>query len=65
MFICVLFILPTAHPTDSLNMNYAIVAIGTVMILVGACWVFWGRFRFEGPVKTAGKEAMVGEKGGL
>ncbi|KAL7284818.1 hypothetical protein ACG7TL_002128 [Trametes sanguinea] len=52
VFICVLFILPTAHPTDALNMNYAIVAIGAVILLVGVCWLVWGRFRFEGPVKT-------------
>ena len=53
VFICVLFILPTAHPTTALNMNYSIVAIGAVFVLVGACWAFWGRFRFRGPVKTA------------
>ena len=52
VFICVLFILPTARPTTVLNMNYAIVAIGGVFVLVGACWAFWGRFRFVGPVQT-------------
>lgn len=65
MFICVLFILPTAHPTDALNMNYAIVAIGAVILLVGACWAFWGRFHFEGPVQTARPEAVESEKVGL
>ena len=52
VFICVLFVLPTAHPTTALNMNYAVVAIGGVLLLVGACWAFWGRFHFSGPVKT-------------
>ena len=52
VFICVLFVLPTAHPTTALNMNYAVVAIGGVLLLVGACWAFWGRFRFVGPVQT-------------
>jgi hypothetical protein len=33
-------------------MNYAIVAVGGVVILVGMTWIFWGRFRFVGPVKT-------------
>lgn len=56
VFICVLFVLPTAHPTDALNMNYAIVAIGAVILLVGACWVFWGSMRFTGPVKTVKEE---------
>ena len=42
-------------------MNYAIVAIGGVFVLVGACWACWGRFRFTGPVKTAGDE-RGGEK---
>lgn len=47
-----LFILPTAHPTNALNMNYSIVAIGAVFLIVGACWAFWGRFYFNGPVQT-------------
>ncbi|TFK89396.1 amino acid transporter [Polyporus arcularius HHB13444] len=61
VFICVLFILPTAHPTTALNMNYAIVAIGAVVLLVSACWVLWGRFHFVGPVKTV-EEERAGEK---
>ncbi|KAI0767748.1 amino acid transporter [Fomes fomentarius] len=61
VFICVLFILPTAHPTTALNMNYSIVAIGAVFVIVGACWTFWGRFRFHGPVKTV---ANVGGRNG-
>ncbi|KAH9934533.1 amino acid transporter [Epithele typhae] len=56
IFICVLFVLPTAHPTTALNMNYAIVAIGGVILLVGLGWLFWGRFRFVGPVRTAEEE---------
>ncbi|KAH9944886.1 amino acid transporter, partial [Amylocystis lapponica] len=56
VFICVLFILPTAHPVDELNMNYAIVAIGGVILIVVSCWVLWGRFHFVGPVKTVADE---------
>ncbi|KAI0689336.1 amino acid transporter [Cytidiella melzeri] len=52
IFICVLFILPTATPVTSLNMNYAIVAIGGVLIVVGLVWLAWGRFHFVGPVPT-------------
>ena len=45
-------------------MNYAIVAIGAVILLVGACWAFWGRLRFTGPVKTVMEEGpMEFEKG--
>ena len=57
MFICVLFILPTAHPVNSQNMNYAVVAIGAVMLIVGACWILWGRFHFMGPMKTVENES--------
>ena len=56
VFICVLFILPTAHPTTALNMNYAIVAIGAVVLIVAVCWTVWGRFHFVGPVKTVEEE---------
>lgn len=52
VFICVLFILPTAHPVNSQNMNYAVVAVGGILILVGLTWVFWGRYTFKGPVHT-------------
>ena len=52
VFICVLFILPTSYPATSLNMNYAIVAVGGIILVVGFTWAIWGRFHFVGPVKT-------------
>ncbi|KAH7915957.1 amino acid/polyamine transporter I [Hygrophoropsis aurantiaca] len=52
LFICVLFVLPTAHPVDTLNMNYAIVAVGGLVIIVAINWLTWGRLQFEGPVQT-------------
>ncbi|KAH7928361.1 amino acid transporter [Leucogyrophana mollusca] len=52
VFICVLFVLPTAYPVGTLNMNYAIVAVGGLVIIVAINWVTWGRFSFEGPVQT-------------
>ncbi|KZT08199.1 amino acid transporter [Laetiporus sulphureus 93-53] len=52
VFICVLFILPTAHPVNSQNMNYAIVAIGGVCVIVMICWTSWGRKHFFGPMQT-------------
>ena len=39
-------------PVDQLDMNYAIVAIGGVVVIVGFVWVVWGRLRFLGPVHT-------------
>ncbi|EPQ50519.1 hypothetical protein GLOTRDRAFT_50528, partial [Gloeophyllum trabeum ATCC 11539] len=52
VFICVLFILPTSYPVNSINMNYAVLAIGAVMLLVTFAWVAFGRYRFVGPVRT-------------
>ena len=62
VFICVLFILPTATPVSQLNMNYAIVAIGGIVIIVGMVWIFWGRFHFSGPVRTISQDHYVDEK---
>ena len=52
VFICVLFVLPTAHPVNQTNMNYAIVSVGGIFLIVGFTWLFWGRHRFTGPVHT-------------
>ncbi|KAJ6624395.1 amino acid transporter [Mycena sp. CBHHK59/15] len=54
IFVCTLFVLPTAHPVNALNMNYAVVAVGGVLLLVLGMWVAWGRGRFTGPVLTVG-----------
>ncbi|KAL0946011.1 hypothetical protein HGRIS_012288 [Hohenbuehelia grisea] len=51
-FICILFILPTAHPVNELNMNYAVVAVGGLLLLVTAAWALWGRYHFVGSVHT-------------
>ncbi|KAJ7061260.1 amino acid transporter [Mycena amicta] len=60
IFVCILFILPTAHPVNELNMNYAVVAVGGVMLLVLGMWVGWGRSGFKGPVGT-----VMAEVGGI
>lgn len=57
VFICILFILPTAQPVTAEDMNYSIAAIGAVVLLVGLTWLFWGRFHFKGPVQ----EVVEGE----
>ncbi|TFY50306.1 hypothetical protein EVG20_g11596 [Dentipellis fragilis] len=36
VFICVLFVLPTARPVTAQNMNYAIVAVGGIIGARGA-----------------------------
>ncbi|KAF7296863.1 Amino acid metabolite permease [Mycena indigotica] len=62
VFVCVLFVLPTAHPVNKLNMNYAVVAVGGLMLLVVLMWFGWGHGRFTGPVFTAGSEAVGDER---
>ncbi|KAL0564053.1 polyamine transporter tpo5 [Marasmius crinis-equi] len=69
VFVCVLFVLPTAHPVNQDNMNYAVVSVGGLMLIVGLTWFLWGRYRFTGPVHTnidigvgVGDERSVNEK---
>ncbi|KAG1814199.1 amino acid transporter [Suillus variegatus] len=53
IFVCVLFILPTAYPVNVFNMNYAIVAVGGLLVVITINWFWWGRHSFKGLVKTA------------
>lgn len=53
VFVCILFILPTAVPVNSLNMNYAVVAIGGLLLFTILAWAFYGRLHFKGPRRTA------------
>ncbi|WWD16290.1 hypothetical protein CI109_100716 [Kwoniella shandongensis] len=48
----VFFVLPASHPTTALNMNYAIVAIGGLVVLVSLQWLFWGKNVYQGVVHT-------------
>ncbi|KAG1769761.1 amino acid transporter [Suillus occidentalis] len=52
VFICILFVLPTAYPVNVLNMNYAIVAVGGLLVIITINWFWWGKYSFKGPVKT-------------
>ncbi|KZW03950.1 amino acid transporter [Exidia glandulosa HHB12029] len=52
VFVCVLFVLPTSHPVTPDNMNYAVVAIGGLLVIVTINWLLWGRKTFTGPVRT-------------
>jgi hypothetical protein len=53
----VLFILPTARPVTALNMNYAVVAIGGLIVLVTVQYVLWGRKVYNGVVHTYAAES--------
>jgi len=48
-FIAILFVLPQAAPITALNFNYAIVAVGVVLIGTGAWWLLSARNWFTGP----------------
>ena len=61
VFVCILFILPTAHPTDAQNMNYAVVAVGGLLMLTTIAWLMWGRFNFNGPVRTVPSDGIQGD----
>ncbi|KAG1819222.1 amino acid transporter [Suillus subaureus] len=52
VFVCILFVLPTAYPANVLNMNYAIVAVGGLLVIITINWFWWGKHSFKGPVKT-------------
>ncbi|KAF8526995.1 amino acid transporter [Hysterangium stoloniferum] len=56
LFVCILFVLPTARPVTVLNMNYAIVAIGGLILLVLVAWFMYGKTHFKGSVSTIGEE---------
>ena len=48
-FIAILFVLPQAAPITALNFNYAIVAVGVVLVGTGAWWLLSARNWFTGP----------------
>ncbi|KAI0033568.1 amino acid transporter [Vararia minispora EC-137] len=52
VFVCILFVLPTSFPVTAQNMNYAIVAIGGVVLLVVGAWFAWGQGSFRGAAGT-------------
>jgi len=52
LFVCILFILPTSTPVTAINMNYAIVAIGGVLLLILISWFAYGVRHYKGPVST-------------
>ena len=51
VFIAVVFILPQANPVDSQTLNYAVVAVGVVVVYALGFWALSARKWFTGPVK--------------
>ena len=49
--ISIVFILPQATPVNSQTLNYAIVAVGMVVLYSGTFWVVSARKWFKGPIK--------------
>ncbi|KAL7418652.1 polyamine transporter tpo5 [Cryptotrichosporon argae] len=47
-----LFIMPASYPVTAENMNYAIVAVGGVVLGVTLQWFFWGKKVYHGVVHT-------------
>jgi hypothetical protein len=51
IFIAIVFILPQVNPVDSQTLNYAVVAVGIVMLYSLGLWFISARRWFTGPVK--------------
>jgi amino acid permease (GABA permease) len=58
-FIAILFILPQVFPITILNFNYAIVAVGVVVLGTGASWIFSARHWFKGPRVQGSAEELA------
>jgi len=57
-FIAIIFILPQVNPVDSQTLNYAIVAVGIVIVYSVWFWLISARKWFTGPVKQIAAEEM-------
>ncbi|OZJ04958.1 hypothetical protein BZG36_01751 [Bifiguratus adelaidae] len=58
--ITILFVLPTTNPVTPVNMNYASVATGGVIIGAFLGWIFSARKWFKGPVANITEAELVG-----
>ncbi|OCH85847.1 amino acid transporter [Obba rivulosa] len=57
-FISIVFILPELNPVNSQTLNYAIVAVGIVIVYSMGFWVLSARKWFTGPIKQIAAEEM-------
>jgi amino acid permease (GABA permease) len=63
VFISILFVLPQAAPISITTFNYAIVAVGAVVIFSGGYWLLGARTWFKGPrVQGTGDELAAIER---
>lgn len=59
-FISIAFILPSLNPVNLQTFNYAIVAVGIVIIYSVGFWLLSARKWFKGPIKQIAVEEMQG-----
>ncbi|KAH7906726.1 amino acid/polyamine transporter I [Hygrophoropsis aurantiaca] len=58
--IAIVFLLPQANPVDSQTLNYAVVAVGIVIVYSVGFWLISARTWFTGPVRQiSGEETNV------
>ncbi|KIK38114.1 hypothetical protein CY34DRAFT_15249 [Suillus luteus UH-Slu-Lm8-n1] len=55
-FIAIVFLLPQANPVDSQTLNYAVVAVGIVIVYSVGFWILSARKWFIGPVRQISVE---------
>jgi amino acid permease (GABA permease) len=58
-FISILFILPQAAPINITTFNYAIVAVGAVLLFSGGYWMLSARNWFKGPVAQGSESELA------
>jgi amino acid permease (GABA permease) len=58
-FIAILFVLPQAAPITLLNFNYAIVAVGVVLVGTSIAWVVSAKNWFKGPKVQGSPEELA------
>jgi len=59
VFISILFVLPQAAPITLVNFNYAIVAVGVVLVGTGAWWILSANRWFHGPRVQGSAEELA------
>jgi amino acid permease (GABA permease) len=58
-FISILFVLPQAAPINITTFNYAIVAVGAVLLFSGGYWMLSARNWFKGPVVQGSESELA------
>jgi len=61
-FISILFILPPLNPVTANNLNYAVVAVGMVLLFSSGWWLISARKWFKGPKLPSLDKVTTAEK---